>query len=282
VGESLLGLAAETGVAVAELIGHQIVGACDLLRAPSASAIAHLARAIELAEKIQLPPPTAGREPDPLAMLRAIHSHALARAGRREEALAEACAARARAEATGHLPTLVMMLAFSTVTFSTLEEFVPTRDWAAEALELARGHRFPTSEAQARTLGGWGRAALGDSGGITEAETGLAQTLEIGLRGGLCHYILATAEANRLGGRLARAHELITLGESLYRETGEAVAPGRLHRARAHVLLAQGRTSEAADQLERAVARFELMMEPRERGCAQRELAAVRAQLPAA
>ncbi|HEY8122088.1 MAG TPA: AAA family ATPase [Myxococcota bacterium] len=258
VGESILRIARDAQIPLMEVVGRQIVGSCDILRAPVPTAIAHLERAVEVACAIALPPATSLREPDLLALLRATLSLALAIGGRLDEAAAQAEAARARASELGHVPTRALVLGFCTITLSFMSAFETAREWARETLALAEGRGFGTSEAQAHAMGGWARVALGDAGGVEEAEAGLAQAIEIGFRGGLCQTIQAVAEANRLAGRAERAHELIELGLKTHESTGETAAVGRLLRSRGLLYAAQGDAERAERDLRDALERLEL------------------------
>jgi tetratricopeptide (TPR) repeat protein len=272
VGGSLLRIAREAGIPLMEVIGRLIVSSVEITRQPSSVAIAHLERALEVARSVDLPSPTSALEPDLLAFARATLGVYYSVGGRFDDAIEEALAARARALELAHEPTVILVMALSTVTFARAHAFETAVEWGREALARAEGRGFHTSEAQAHTMAGWARVATGDEKGLEEAEAGLAQAIEIGFRGGLGQYIIATATANRMAGRYARAHELLDLLERTAEATGEVVYAGRASLERAMVHLGEGEPAKAEAALLAALEPFEQYEAPVERLMAATEL----------
>jgi class 3 adenylate cyclase/tetratricopeptide (TPR) repeat protein len=239
-GASILRIARGAGIPLIEAIGHLIVGTGEITRSPSPIAIDHLECALAITASTPLPAPADTLEPDLLTFTHATLALALAVGGRFDDAAAHARAARARALAVGHQPTLILTIALSTVTFSLMAEFETALAWAREALALAEGRGFHSPEAQAHVMAGWSRVALGDPGGVAEAEAGLAKAIEMGFRGGLCHHIQAAAEANRIAGYYERAEHLLALARQVYESTGEAALAGRVRRSLGMLHLSRG------------------------------------------
>ena len=258
-GESILRIAREAGIPLMEAVGRLILGTCEITRSPAAVAIEHLERALEIAASIELPPSTSALEPDLLAFVHATLGLALAAGGRFDEAAAQLLAARTRAFAGGHEPTCILVLALSTIALSLMTAYETTLEWGREALALAEGRGFHTSEAQAHAMLGRARVALGEPAGLAEAEAGLAQAIEMGFRGGLCHYIEAAAEANQLAGRYERAHQLLDLAQKTYEATGEATFAGRVHRRRGMIYLGQRKHEMAEAELRAALGPLEAL-----------------------
>lgn len=256
-GESILRIAREAGIPLMEAVGRLILGTCEITRSHAAVAIEHLERALEIAASIELPPSTSALEPDLLAFVHATLGLALAVGGRFDEAGAQLLAARARAFKGGHEPTCILVLALSTIALSLMTAYETTLEWGREALALAEGRGFHTSEAQAHAMLGRARVALGEPAGLAEAEAGLAQAIEVGFRGGLCHYIEAAAEANQLAGRYERAHQLLDLAQKTYEATGEATFAGRVHRRRGMIYLGQRNHEMAEAELRAALGPLE-------------------------
>ena len=252
-GESILHIAQEADIPLMEVVARLIIGSCKITTAPLASAIADLERALEVAKSIDLPPATSPLEPELLAFIHATLGVALAIGGRPDEAAAQARAARARALAEQHEPTRIHVMALSTITLNLFEDFEETLEWGREALALAEGRGFRTAEAQARTNVGWARVALGDLAGLEDVEAGLAHAEEVGFLGGLCEYVEAAAEANRLAGRYERALELLDRGREIYQTTGEVIFEGRGRRVRGMIHVVRGEREMAEAELSRAL-----------------------------
>ena len=144
-------------------------------------------------------------------------------------------------------------MALSTITLNLFEDFQETLEWGREALTLAEGRGFRTAEAQARTNIGWARVALGDLAGLEDVEAGLSHAEEVGFLGGLCEYVEAAAEANRLAGRHERALELLDRGREIYQTTGEAIFEGRGRRVRGMIHVMRGEREMAEAELSRAL-----------------------------
>jgi hypothetical protein len=105
-----------------------------------------------------------------------------------------------------------------------------------------------------------------------EAEAGLRQATSMGLRGGTAYYTLAAAAANRQLGHFDRAHEMLAQTEETIGITGESIFIGRVRRERGMILLAQGESSKARQELLASLAPLEEYESPVERLAAATEL----------
>jgi class 3 adenylate cyclase/tetratricopeptide (TPR) repeat protein len=250
-GDSLLGVARETGVPLIEAGARLLLGSAELARAPAEVATAHLERALALAQT-PLPPPTSALEPDLLAFSHATLALAYAINGRFDDAAAQATTARARAFEVGHEPTRIHVLSLATITSTLVTDFETALVWGREALALAQGRGFGRPEAHAHIMTGWSRVALGDAGGLEQVELGLARARETGFRGGYTQFVWAAGEAHRLAGRFERAIELLDLARRSYESSGEVVFAGRVLRTRGMILLGRGDRAGAAIELRAA------------------------------
>jgi tetratricopeptide (TPR) repeat protein len=268
VGETILEIARDAGIPVLEVAARLIVGSNEITTAPLSRAIPDLERALEVANSTEMPSPTSPLQPELQCFIHSVLSVGLAIAGRPGDAERQARAARARAIAIDHEPTLVQVLALCTITLNLFEDWETTLEWGRESLELAEGGGFHNAEAEARTNVGWARVALGDPGGLEDVEAGVEAAMRSGFKGGLCEYFEAAASAARLAGRFERAHEMLDRARETYEATGEAICfEGRGHRLRAMTYLGEGRPDEARAEFERAYpllerygARVEMLM----------------------
>jgi hypothetical protein len=237
-----------------EVVAGLIIGASDITTGEAPRAIARLEQAVERGGATDLPPATGSQEPELLSFTLAVAGVALASGGFPDRAAARAHEARKRAMEQDHEPTVIHVMAISTITFYMLEEYETTIGWGEEVLERCRDRGLHGPEAEARTNLGWARVALGDRQGLEEVETGLARAIESGFRGGICEYLQAAADANRMAGHTRRAHELLDRSEEAYRVSGEAICfEGRGRRVRAMTLLAEGAHEDAEAELLRAL-----------------------------
>ena len=246
VGRSVLRIAKSAEIPVLEVIARLIIGSGEVTIARAADAIRDLERTLEIASAIDLPPPTSPLEPDLHCFIHTTLGIALASGGFPKRGFEQASLARARALELQHDPTIVAVLALSTINLTLLEDFETTVAWAEHSIELARGRGFHNAEAEARANLGWAKVALGDPSGVEDAEAGLAKAVESGFKGGMVQYLMAAANANALAGDYARAHVLLDRAHETYSVTGENICfEGRTRRIRATTWVAQGEPERA-------------------------------------
>jgi class 3 adenylate cyclase len=254
VGEEIQAIAQGADIPMLEVVAGLIIGASKITIAESPRAIATIERAVELGSSIDLPPATSSQEPELLSFILAVAGVALASGGFPDRAAARAHEARKRAVEQDHEPTVIHVMAISTVTFYMLEDYETTIRWAQEVLERCGDRGLHGPEAEARTNLGWARVALGDLKGLEDVEAGLARATESGFRGGICEYLQAAADANRMAGHTQRAHDLLDRSQEEYQISGEAICfEGRGRRVRGMTFLAEGARDQAEAELHRAL-----------------------------
>ena len=271
-GLSILRIAEEANIPMMEGVGRLIVASSEITRSPSSKAIAGIERVLEVFESVDLPPPTSAMEPDLLTFARVTLAIALAVGGRFDEAFEQIRVSRDRADMIGHEPTRILVLALSTAALTIMTAYEEAVEWGREALELAEGRGFHSSEAQVKNMAGCARVATGDADGLAAVEEGLQQATTMGLRGGTAYYSLAAAAANRELGHFERAHEMLARTEETIGITGESIFIGRILRERAMILLAQGEKERARDELLASLVPLEEYESPVERLAAATEL----------
>ena len=246
--EALLCIAEPLGLAPLCLAGHMIVGSAAMTAAPIPVSCEHLAKGIEIARTVELPPPTAVYDVDALAICYATQAIALILNAQPERGLESLEAGLERAATLDHVNTTASVLVTATVASYFVDDPESALRYADLCLETVRDLDFYTPEASSHVYRGWARAAQGDvEGGVAEFEDGLARAEASGAMGGLVQMYLTGADAMLLAKRFERAGELVDHAEAALERTQERAAfEPQLPMFRAAILMESGSGSDEA------------------------------------
>ena len=177
---ALLDIVDPLGIPALQVASHAILGSAAITSVTIPEATRHLALAVDIASKNELPPPQEAFDIEMLSIAHSTFAIALVLDGRPDAALAELEASVARGRSIDHLHTLGSCLYNATVTSYFLDDPVAAERWADETLEAIEGRGFHTPESGARVFRGWARVLQGDSAGVGEVEQGLEQAASSG------------------------------------------------------------------------------------------------------
>jgi tetratricopeptide (TPR) repeat protein len=158
------------------------------------------------------------------------------------------------AEEPGNIYGLTLARAQAAILHQCRDEPEQTRDWAEATLVLARRQGFPYRIATGQVLHGWAVARLGDTEtGIAELREGLQTALDTGAEMDHPYFLALLADASLQAGQPEEA--LAVTDEALGRMGQRRFFyEAELLRLKASSLQQLGRTTEAADCLDRALA----------------------------
>jgi class 3 adenylate cyclase/tetratricopeptide (TPR) repeat protein len=243
---SILRIAEPLGMQFLQVLGHGLAGFASSVLTSHLRAVEQFSRALEIAERTDLPPPASAYDPDLVTLILINHALALVSVGRIEEGLAAVEAAHERALGLDHEASLVTARFQVGVVYYLLDQPDEARRSTDEALALVEGRSLHAQDSFARVCRGWARVASGDAEGLDDAEAALAHAVESGVLGarGLLYVIAAHAAA--LAVRLERAWELIRIARDMARRGNEKVIAVCVDFVEAEILAAEGRREEAA------------------------------------
>jgi class 3 adenylate cyclase/tetratricopeptide (TPR) repeat protein len=244
--EQLLAIAEPLGIGPLRVASHMMLGGAAITAAPIDVACDHFARVVEIANSVELPPPTAVFDIDIPSIAAASQGIALILAGRAEQALAAFDSAIERVAKFDHVNSSASTQFNRAAGSYFLDDPASVIHWTNTCLETVDGLDFHTIEASSRVFRGWARVMEGDARGVEEVEDGLIRTEASGAMGGLVQLYVTAADAMIPVRRFERAGELADRAAATIERTQERHAfEPELLMFRAEILIASGEGTDA-------------------------------------
>jgi len=202
-----------------------IVGSAAITAAPIPRACEHLAKGLEIARSVELPPPSAAYDMDVLTIAHSTQAIALILNAQPEQGLEAMQAGLQRAEELGHVYTTASAQLNSAIASYFVDDPERVMRYADACLETVGDLEFHTPEATSHVYRGWARSVLGDvEGGVVETEDGLTRTEASGAMGGLVQLYLTGTDTMLNARRFERAALLLERAAATIERTQERAA----------------------------------------------------------
>jgi len=212
----LLEIVEPLGIAELQVAGHMIVGSAAITAAPISEAVAHLDRAVELAQVAVLPAPVATFDVDVLTIAHATHSIASVLAGDPLRSKQFQATSLERGEGVNHLNSFGSGLLAVAVANYFFDDPHTTGELARKLVEAVEGRGLHALESSGRVFEGWARVMQGDLGGSAAVAEGVKLAEDSGARAGIVQVYftatdtaLAASDFDRATAYLERAREMI-------------------------------------------------------------------------
>jgi hypothetical protein len=241
----VLEIAEPLGIAELQVAGHMIVGSAAITASPIAEAVAHLERAIELAEVAVLPPPTATFDVDVLTIAHSAYAIALVLDGQWSRARQHQAMSVARGEDTNHLNSLGSCLLSVGIGSYFLDDPVDTAMRVRQLVEAVEDRGFHSFDSSGRVFDGWARVMQGDAGGIETMAAGVALAEDSGARAGIVQLYFTAADTCIVAADFERAAGYLDLAKATIEVTQERTAfEPQIPMFQAGILLGSGTGSD--------------------------------------